>query len=1435
MRELLMNAVFKEGAPLTQAQHGIWSGQQLNKSSSRYNAADAIEIRSELNTGVFEKALNQVIEEATALHISFKETGNGVLQFLHDKDWELFKQDFSHCNAPHKEAFNWMKHELKTVVCLEKGPLFKQVLLKIADDHFIWYYRIHHIASDGYAFALLSQRVSDVYNTMMGQNDNGTPDRSFAAYNKLIEEDQKYLQSDTYKKSREYWINHLRGMKPPVSLSDSSAPIQESSLRKSCKISKKDFQAIKDLSVQYNCNWSDLILALVYTVIFEKTGAEEITLGMPVMGRMGSPALRIPAMVMNIVPLRLLLTKGDRISDLAEKVSVLLKETRPHQKYRYEQLRRDLKIMGGKKSLYGPVVNIMPFERQITFGEGKTSIQNLSAGPVEDISFGFVTQQDEELLFELDANPERYSMQDLDSLQSHFQDILRKVKKDGDYQPVIHVQDFSWLEGTKLHLKHETLTGFLLEKMKTAPDKVAIMDGDKQLTYEQLFYRVRRMAAALSRKGVGKNNLVALALPRGEQAVICNIALLLMGSAYVFIDSGGPEERNRKILSDASPDLIICNEEHRIWGNEGKGISIKALDENDAGLVPVTGFEYDDSQPAYYIYTSGSTGKPKGVQISRKALYGFIVGAIEQYDIQKDDRILQFAPLHFDTSVEEIFIGLCSTATLVIRSEEMIDSIPAFLQACEQLRISILDLPTAYWHELVYCCSAKKRTIPECIRTLIIGGEAALEERVQQWHQIVDGKIKLLNTYGPSETTVVATCSDLKPGQKLSIGSPLPGRQIAVADSENSIVGYGKEGELFILGAGLGDGYLNLAEQTKEKFINLFIPWSGKYEKAYKSGDRVKINREGTVDFIGRIDNELKISGLRINPHEIESALLSIEQVREAAIIVNQTNDGQKHLVACLAVDETYDLANIRLQMQRSLPKPMIPSVFKRYGTLPKNQAGKVDRLRLKQQTGTTKGAGALQRVTETERIIIQTWQEVLGLDSIAVHDDFFMLGGQSLQTIQVANRLSTAFKQEIPVNLLFENPTVSDLALMLSNSGTGKNQSIKDIVISDCALPDDIFPGLPLKKEAVIKPDGVNTVLLTGATGFVGAQLLHELVQHKNMAVICLVRASNIRNGQNRIAEAMQAQNLCIQDWERVEIVPGDLEKMQLGLSDETFGKISRKINTILHSAAITSVVRDYQSLRAANVMAVRELLRLTAGKSIPFHHISTIAVGTGELHEDFVDWHAGLQDGYQQSKWAAEQLVKTAMERGCPSNVYRLARVTGDLNTGFVNHSDLVWNIIRSSARIGYYPLLNIKEPWTPVDIIAKAIVNHVVKVGTMNKIYNLTPDNQVQLQQLFGWLKEYNFRLNKLPVEDWCQKLSQSKNDEDLALYSFFQQQKSRNQLKVSFIHNTKTKKELFQNTSLLPEIKQESFERYMEYAIRNGLPENNLEKEYSIANK
>ena len=1407
------------GHPLTEAQTGIWLGQQLDLKSPLYNAAEAIEIFGPLSKDRFQDALLTTISEAPAVTAVFKKTDKGPRQYLQNQDLHFFYKDFSRDQNPQELAWQWMRQDLSSVVDLEQGPLYSQALIKVGDQHHFWYQRIHHIACDGFGFALLSQRLAEIYN-----HDIGKP---FADYFKVLDEDRKYGESQARAESKQFWQKQLSGMLNPVSLSVSQAVISTAAVRRTVFIDGGKVKSLQSLAASYQCSWSDCLLAAVLFQVFRQTASREVTLGIPVMGRIGSASLRVPAMVMNIIPLRIKLACTTDFKTLLQQVSVQFRQTIPHQRYRYEQLRRDMNAVGGSKRLFGPVVNIMPFDRSLLFNDKPATVHNLSAGPVEDLSYAFVSLPDGGLRFDIEGNPGRYQSEQLNNYQIELVQLIDKLIGNPQTQLKVNIDAVSWLDGGPMPHTVVPVIELIRLQFEKNPGAIAVIDDEKQVTYADLYIKSQQAACFLHSQGVEAGDLVALVLPRGEQAIVLNIALLMLGATYLFIDPQGPETRNDLILHDAKPVLLIHHNDPWVsYFYRGKHLNISNLDQQidrfAADHISIMHSAENQDKAAYVIYTSGSTGKPKGVIISHRSLAEFISAATFAYQIKRTDRILQCAPLHVDASVEEIFLALCNGATLLIRNDVMLDSIDSFLETCNYWKISVLDLPTAYWHELVYYCASTKHKLPESINTVIIGGEAALEERVSDWHKICSEKVRLLNTYGPSEATVVATYARLEKESVLSIGRPLAGRQAAIVDKDLNIVPRGREGELLLLGAGLGLGYLRLAEITAERFVMLECPVTTKPVRAYRSGDRARVDKNGNIIFLGRIDEEIKISGYRINLLEIESAILSVTGAEEVAVIATGLQSSRKNLAAFIVSEKKIQVKELRRQLGTALPAPMLPTIVKNLDSLPKNQSGKIDKRKLlelvksDETTSPTDKAG-----NSNEQLIINTWRQILGITDIAVDDDFFQLGGQSLQTIQVANRLTAELGQTIAVTTLFQYPTAGSLARAISfDDKSLPVTDIRQVVEQDCILPEQ---RLPVIRRTVTEKQSCKNILLTGATGFVGTQLLCQLLKRSDTTVICLLRADTQQQAMQRIETAITRQGLALSknELQKIEAVPANIEKPQLGLADELFAELSNRAGIIVHNAAITSVMRDYQSLRQANVLSTRELLYMAADNTVPVHFISSIAVAPDHLAEDYVDWHDQLRDGYQQSKWASEQLLAAAADRGYPVYIYRLPRVSGDDESGFINEKDLAWSIIRSSIRNEIYPDLMISEPWLPVNIAAQSLSTLVLQDDKPQQpVYNCCPDDVVGLPQLFIWLKEYGFKLKKVSIEQWCSLLEDSGNPEDRTILSFFQQQNGSRPVMPSS-DNQNFKRCLQIHNINLPLFDRQAFYRQVDYAIKHGL--------------
>lgn len=459
-------------------------------------------------------------------------------------------------------------------------------------------------------------------------------------------------------------------------------------------------------------------------------------------------------------------------------------------------------------------------------------------------------------------------------------------------------------------------------------ERIALVHGERRLTYGQLALAVALRADELAQRGAGPGRLVAVCRPRGTDAVVGLLAALRTGAAYLPLDPAAPGARNAAILADCSGSAEVPGEgEH---------------------VLPGAGVPED---AAYVIYTSGSTGTPNGVVVGHGALGHFVAGALDRYGITAEDRVLQFAPLHFDASVEELFLSLGSGARLVLRDEEMLD-VPGLLAGCEEHGITVLDLPTAYWHELAHALACGTAALPPALRTVVIGGEAALPERVAQWRRAVDGgRVRLLNTYGPTEATVVATVADLSryEGGPVPIGAPLPGVRAAVVD-----------GELWLLGGGLAHGYLGRPELTAHRFTAL----DG--ERAYRTGDLVRVRPDGLLGFLGRADDEVKINGHRVDPASVESVLTSHPGVREAAVVPQDTADGARRLAAFVYAGEGVSAAELRALVRAELPAAAVPGTLTlTAGPLPRTSSGKIDRKSLRGPHGPG-SRGHVHRVRRT-------------------------------------------------------------------------------------------------------------------------------------------------------------------------------------------------------------------------------------------------------------------------------------------------------------------------------------------------------------------------------------------------------------------------------------------------------------------------------------
>ncbi|ETW94057.1 MAG: hypothetical protein ETSY1_36505, partial [Candidatus Entotheonella factor] len=613
----------------------------------------------------------------------------------------------------------------------------------------------------------------------------------------------------------------------------------------------------------------------------------------------------------------------------------------------------------------------------------------------------------------------------------------------------------AWNETAAAH-DHRCIHHLFEAQVQATPNATAVVCGRQRITYQTLNAKANQLAHHLQTLGVGPEALVGICVERSIAMVIGLLGILKAGGAYVPLEPAYPPERIAFILRDAQISILVTQRAlaHVMPASDVCRVELDADWEHMAQYPmdnPVT-----DVQPhhlAYVIYTSGSTGAPKGVLIEHRSLVNFTHAAISAYDLSASDRVLQFASISFDAAAEELYPSLSCGATLILRTEEMMVSVEAFADASTEQLLTVWDLPTAYWHLVTSEVASGQIVLSNSLRLVIIGGERALPERVRQWHQRVGQTPKLINSYGPTEATVVATQCDLSEvaiGREVPIGRPLDNVEVYVLDAYRQPVPIGVPGELYIGGAGVARGYLNRPELTEAAFIpHPFRAEPG--ARLYQTGDWVRYRADGHLEYVGRVDTQVKIRGLRIELGEIETVLHQHPDVQQAVVVAREDTPGTKRLVAYVAAKGLSPASEeIRQFLKQRLPDYMVPAAVVILEALPMTSSGKVDTQALPAPEASSErtDAGFAPPRDVVEACLAEIWAEILGVARVGIHDNFFELGGDSIISLQMVSRARQANLRITPKQL-FQHQTIAALAAV---AGTSPQVQVTQEVVTGSA-----------------------------------------------------------------------------------------------------------------------------------------------------------------------------------------------------------------------------------------------------------------------------------------------------------------------------------------------------------------------------------------------
>ncbi|MEH1937183.1 MAG: amino acid adenylation domain-containing protein [Nostoc sp.] len=1119
-----IQAIAREGLlPVSFAQERVYFIQQLAPESSAYQFQATMRFKGQLNVAVLQQCLNEIVLRHEIFRTTYPAVNGRLFQVIHPPQPISFQvidlQTFPESKRE-IEAQRLVETEVQKPFDLNQLPLVKWVLLKLSAQEHLLIHIEHHMAHDGWSFNIFLSELVELYQAFsLGYSSPLT--EPLLQFVDFAHWQRQWVKSQEAQAQLAYWQQKLSGSSPLLELPyDRPRPTEQTyngdQIRVELPISL--CESLRVLSRQESVTLFMTMLGAFLVILHRYTGQDDLSVGTAVANRRMQEVEKLIGMIVNNLVLRTDLSGNPTFRELLGRVRQVTLEAYANEDLPFDKVVEvlkpirnlshnplfqvmfsfhdspmpDLSLPGLDISLHEPISNksakfdldflVIPRSEQCvqngskTGAKGITLILEYNSHLFDAATIQRMLEQYQTLLEGIVANPEQRVSQ-LPLLTQTQQQLL-----------------VEWNQTHREYPAKECIHKLFAAQVELTPDAIAIKHEGQQLTYRELSDRANQIAHYLQSLGVKPETLVGICVDRSLEMIVGLVGILKAGGAYIPLDPAYPKERLADILEDTQLSILLTQERFQAKLPDYAGKTI-CLDRDWSQIAQhSTANPINEVQPhnlAYIIYTSGSTGKPKGVMIEQRSLFNFVMTATHEYGINASDNILQFASICFDASVEEILPCLSVGATLVLRTEEMLHSSDEFWRCCREWQLTVLDLPTAYWHQLAAELTPEDSRIPESLRMVIIGGEEAQLEKVKRWHSSVahlSHPPQLLNSYGPTEATVITTLNSLTPAAtSVAIGRPISNVQVYVLDQYLQSVPIGVPGELHIGGAGLARGYWQHPELTALKFIQ-----SPKLDRLYKTGDIARFRANGNLEYLGRVDDQVKIRGFRIELGEIETVLRQHPQVFQAVVIAREDIPGQKRLVAYVVPHELQPNADeLRHFLKQKLPNYMMPSAFMLLKTLPMTPNQKVDYRALPApDLSRSVEDNFVAPQTPTEKRLAAIWSEILRLEKVSIHDNFFELGGDSILSIQVISRANQAGIQIAPKQL-FQNQTIAELAAV-----AGITRSVK----AEQGLVTGLVALTPIQQwffeQKLPEPDYFNQSALLEVPPNLQPELLQQVVQ---------------------------------------------------------------------------------------------------------------------------------------------------------------------------------------------------------------------------------------------------------------------------------------------------------------------------------------------------
>jgi amino acid adenylation domain-containing protein/thioester reductase-like protein len=870
------------------------------------------------------------------------------------------------------------------------------------------------------------------------------------------------------------------------------------------------------------------------------------------------------------------------------------------------------------------------------------------------------------------------------------------------------IRDFN---GTRHPYPTEQLTIDLIESQaRRRGQATAIVFEDEQLSYGELDGKASDLAMRLRERGVGKGDVVGLLMRSSLELPIAMVAAMKLGAVFIPLDELWPAQRVATVLRYADPRLVLSNagSEAR-HAHAGDQLAIDAGSLSDSSTLASAPLGPEDLM--YGFPTSGSTGPPKCALNTQRGLLNRFLYMTRRFHGGPWDVTLQNSAHVFDSSLWQLLWPLTTGGRVVVPSATQRLDLGYVLSLIERHGVTMTDFVPSVFNLLTAHLERTPSDVPRLrsLRRLLIGGEEINAKYCRRFLALAP-EVTLTNTYGPTEAAIgmVFHCVHPAGDEPIPIGRPIDNTYAVVLDEQHRLLPPGALGELFIGGDCLGTGYLGDPERTQRAWIeNPIAELPG--ATLYRTGDLAHQGGDGLLYFAGRADQQVKIGGVRVELGEIEHALIDHPAINEAAVCAEEGPAG-KRLVGYMTVRSTVSAEEILRHLGSVLPKQMIPSRLVFVDALPLTHNGKVDRAQLQALGGHEDRSVPRAQAASEEAMLTSIWLELLPLDGVGLDESFFDVGGDSLLALHLAWKVADGMRTRMPLSAIYEHPTIRGLASVIrAERAAGRSDGAAGMIAQakrDLALLERSHP--PSPPGASCASSGTGLTLFTGASGFVGAHILAELLDSTSARVLFLSRHAEPRDALAQLQGTLEGYGIWRASYgARLEPLSGDLERDDLGLSDQARARVAADVESIVHCAGLVNMLHDYAYHRRANVVGTTQILHLAAtGRSKTVHCLSSTSAGFDRTVDGAPAVEHAQALGYNLSKWVSEQLLADAAARGMDVTVYRLGEAMPRIGTGVANRSSLVPLLLGACVELGVYPQGLVGFDYSPVDCVARAI---------------------------------------------------------------------------------------------------------------------------------